>query len=84
MREQAGLSLLHVSSAWPHGNFIFHKLLKTAISIYGETQTGVKGTEEGLKPAMLPGLGMMARGHQERGWLETPLCLAACGRGILR
>lgn len=45
-REQAGLSLLHVSSAWPHGNLIFRNLLKTAISIYGEMQTGVEGAAD--------------------------------------
>jgi len=41
-----GLSLLHVSFAWPHGNLIFHNLLKTAISIYGATQTGVEGAAD--------------------------------------
>lgn len=38
-----GLSLLHASSAWPHGNLIFHVLLKRTVSSCGEMWTGVEG-----------------------------------------
>lgn len=46
VREQVGLSLLYVSSAWPLGNLIFQNLLKTAISTYGKMQTGVLGAAD--------------------------------------
>lgn len=41
-------------------------------------------TEEGLTPAVLPGLDVRVRRHQERGWLKVSLCLSACGQGISR
>lgn len=41
-----GLRLFHVSSASLQGNLIFHNPVKTAIGIYGEMQTGIKGTFE--------------------------------------
>lgn len=33
-------------------------------------------TEEGLMPAVLPGLDTMVRRHQEHGWLEMALCFS--------
>lgn len=87
MREQVGLSLLHVSSAWPHGHLIFHVLLKRAVSIYGEMQTGVEGAADRgrVNACCAPWPGH--DGEKTPGtWLarNALVLLSACGHGIAR